>query len=113
MSKEATGEYLAEIFSNFNFKDNTTGHYKAKSAFSPNTLATSLKSASYAIEAIMKKIEKEATINSYEHLSQLVKEAEKLIKEGNKILNSAERAMQFGQERIVGKGFEDGLIIIN
>ena len=109
----STEEQLTEIFNNFDFEANKTGHYSAKTAISPNTLRNSLNGAAVALKTLLEKISSTDSITELKHLEDLQQQVERLIRDGYSILENAEISLQFGQERITGKDFDNALIIVN
>lgn len=109
----STEEQLSKVFNNFNFDDNKTGHYTAKVAIAPSTLQGSMNSAAIALKTLLEQISKTDSITELAHLEELQRQIEKLIKQGQDILDHAERSLQFGKERITGVDFENALSIVN
>lgn len=109
----STEQQLIEIFNNFDFELNKTGHHKATTAISPNTLKRSMDSAKSALDIALKKLENLDSITSKEKIENIQQQIETLLAQGANILENGERGMQIGQERIIGKSFEDAIPIVN
>lgn len=109
----STDEQLMKVFNSFDFESNKSGHYSAKVAISPNTLRNSLNGAATALKTLLDTISKTDSVIDLQHLISLQEQVEQLIRDGYSILENAEISLQFGQERITGKDFENALVIIN
>lgn len=109
----STEERLTEIFNNFDFENNKSGHYSAKTAISPNTLSSSMESASNALESALKQLEKFEPLTNKDKIENTVAQVQKLIQQGQEILSTAQMEYQFGQERITGEDFQKALSIVN
>lgn len=109
----STEEQLSKIFNSFDFETNTSGHHSAKNAISPNTLRKSMESAAIGLKTLIEQISKTESVVEKNHLEQLHQKLQALLKEGQTILDNAERSLQFGQERITGASFDNALKIVN
>ena len=109
----ASEEAIMEAFRNFDF-ESQTGHYNGRQAMSPNTLAKELQSAGLNLQRILDQIANTESEVDLKHLMKLRDETKQLIQEGQKILDTAERSLQFGtQERITGDDFMKASAIVN
>lgn len=107
---KATENELIKVLENFNFEENTSGYHPATTSISPNTLQNVIIKAQQACEALS---QKEAMKNN-NAISTLLQDVKAAIDEGNNILATAKRVMQFdNQERIVGDSFQKAITIIN
>ena len=109
----STEKQLNEVFNNFDFESNKTGHYNAKAAISPETLRRAIDGAGKNLKTLIQQISNMDSSANLEHLLGLKKTLIALIREANSILKNAERTFQFGDERIAGQDFEKVLPIIN
>lgn len=111
---EASEKLLMEAFRNFNFEENTAGHYNRTQGMDPNTLRKQLKKGANDLKRVIEQITKTDSQTDLQHLIKLRDETRQLIKNGYKILREAERTLQFGtQERITGDDFKEAKLIVN
>lgn len=112
-TQNSTQEQLNKVLENFDFEKNTSGHHSATTGISPNTLSNAMGAAAIGIKTILEQIGKTDSVTDKEHLESLLDKANSLIKDGERILQTAERTLQFGQERIQGTNFQEALKITN
>lgn len=110
---KSTEDQLIEVFNNFDFESNKSGYYSAKTAISPETLRKTMMGASQNLKTLLEQISNTPPSANLQHLLVLEKQLKKLIKQAYVILSTAERSLQFGEERITGQDFEKALPIIN
>lgn len=113
---EASEQTIVDIFNNFNFEDNQTGHYghDSQKSMKPSTLARQLEKGAEDLKRINAQIENLSSEVNLDHIMKLRDQLEEKLRIGKQILRDAEVSLEFrSYGELVGDDFKNAKLIVN